>query len=306
MEAAMRTFLRRQLLVVGFLMLVIAAAPVSAHSARAAASTNWFGWGIKLRFVNSQPSVTYVAYIGTDSPAPQVLKSRGLDISSSCTTVGAVSYPSSTTARFDGPSYIACALPSARDELAQLGYTPPSGDNPFAACTIGGGPYWVDANIKSLPAAAGTYPLYDLSDLGLRTTVQTTGSQVRMALQAATSLQTPAMFSTYNSPYWAAGASTNHVVMGWYGKGIVAVANRFNWLDYLANPGWQTFYNNSVTGAKLGYWYEAPVAQQPIPTTGSYELGMKQGTLYIGYSPASGAYFTGDLVGGGIEPGCKG
>lgn len=301
----MRVLPRRHAILLAIALFALAAAAIPSTRVQAATTTNWFGWGVKIRFANSMPQVSYVTYIGTNTPTPAVQQIGLRDISASCTTVGTVGYPNAATARFNGSSYIRCALPSGRDELLKLGYTPPSGDGSFIACPIGGGPFWADASVSGMQVITGTYPLFDASDLGVRMNVQINGGSARTQIQAATRLQAPATFASYNSPYWPINGTSNHAVMGWYGKGIVAVADSFAWFDYLSSPSWRTFYNG-VGGTNLGYWYEAPVTQQQLPTSGKYEVGLSRGTLYIGYSPSSGTYYTGNLSAGGLEPGCKG
>jgi hypothetical protein len=300
----MRVHVRRNAIVLAITLLALAAAAIPSGRAQAVATTNWFGWGVKIRITNGAPKVTYATYIGTNTPFPTVQQTGSRDISASCTTVGAVTYPNATTVRFNGSSYITCALPAARDELLKLGYTPPSGDGAIATCPAGGGPFWIDANIKGLPAT-GTYPIYDMSDMGVRVNLQVSGSSARTTLMATSKLLSPQVYSSYSSQYWAINSTSNHVVMGWYGPALVAVANSFTWFDYLSSPTWQGYYNG-VTGTALGSWYESPVSTQKIATTGKYELSMLAGTLYIGYSPSSGTYYTGDYGGGGVEPGCKG
>jgi hypothetical protein len=301
----MRVLPRRHAIALAITLLALAVATIPSTRAQAAAATNWFGWGVKIRFANGMPKVSYATYIGTNTPSPTVQQAGLRDISASCTTVGTVTYPNTTTARFNGSSYVRCALPSGRDELLKLGYTPPSGDTSFISCPVGGGPFWADASINGMRVITGTYPLFDLSDLGVRMNLQISGGSARTQLQAASRLQAPGTFASYNSPYWAINSTSNHVVMGWYGSAIVPVADNFAWFDYMSSPNWRTFYNG-VGGTNLGSWYEAPVTTQQISTTGKYEVGLSRGTLYIGYSPATGTYYTGNISAGGVEPGCKG
>lgn len=279
------------------------------HSAYAAPTPDWFGWGVHVGFQNNTWRVLYVTYVGANSPTPQVLKSSVLDISSYCVQQGSgtLTYPTANSAYFDGSTYIQCELPSLITGLSNLGYTPPSGGSPICTCALSAGPFWVDAHVRQISPSAGNMPLFDASDRGVRMNLVTNNGKVRTQMMVAQNLSaTPHVFTTYTSPERTIDPTGNRDVMGWHGRALVRVADHFGWLNYLTDPAWRTFFKNSVTANTLGVWHESPSASGTTAITSGYELGMGGGDLYIGYSPSTGRYFRGELIEGGIEPGCKG
>lgn len=279
------------------------------RSAYATPTPDWFGWGVHVDFQNSTWRVRYVTYVGANNPTPQVLASSVQDISTNCVQqgTGTLTYPSANSAYFDGNTYIRCELPSLSAGLSALDYTPPSGGNPISSCALGAGPFWVDAHVRQIHPSVGNMPLFDASDRGIRMNLVTNSGMVRTQMMVAQNLSaTPRVFTTYTSPDRTIDPAGNRDVMGWHGRALVRVADHFGWLNYLTDPAWRTFFRNSVINNTLGVWHESPSVSGTTTLTGGYELGMGGGDLYIGYSPATGKYFQGELIVGGVEPGCKG
>ncbi|NTU81666.1 MAG: hypothetical protein HGA45_20185 [Chloroflexales bacterium] len=308
----MSTHLRhwRTLLLSALALLALLGTIVPATGARAVGNVDWFGWGVNVDFQHSTWKVRYVTYLGSNLPTPHVVAEDVEDISAQCTEEGSsnLSYPTADSAYFDGNVYIQCALPSVRGALANLGYTPPSGDQPFCPCTLGGGPFWVDGQVRQL-SGTGSMPFLDASDRGVRVNLLLDGTKVRTKLEV-TRTQPPGGFISYASPEWTIDSAGNRTLMGWDGDGIVAVADHFGWLNYLTDtdPGWRSFFKADVSGNTIGYWNESPTMTMSGTSNinGDYRIGMNGGTLYIGYSPSTGRYLTGEIKNGGADPGCSG
>ena len=113
-------------------------------------------------------------------------------------------------------------------------------------------------------------------------------------------------YLSYIRPRWIIDAAGDRTLAGWDGDGIVAVADHFGWLKYLLDPGWRTFFRTQVSGNEIGYWNEPITESGTSPLSGAYEIGMGSGTLYIGYSPSTMTYFTGEIDDVDMDPGCSG
>src|SRR3954454_12809307 len=57
------------------------------QAAAQATGPAWQAWAISVDFPNQKPHVLYTVYVGTNTPAPQVLTSSTVDISTKCTIV---------------------------------------------------------------------------------------------------------------------------------------------------------------------------------------------------------------------------
>lgn len=81
----------------------------------------------------------------------------------------------------------------------------------------------------------------------------------------------------------------NRVLMGVNGPVIVAIDHEFGWLKFLKAPDWQNYFNESQE-RRFGYRAEGPITSQGVQTASApYTLKTTAGTVYIGYSPSSGA-----------------
>jgi hypothetical protein len=296
---------RRRAAAVTIAVLAAVLALVPAASAEQKPTPGWYGWGVKFKVENGAPKVTFTVYVAQDGATPQVIASDTDDITSSCVArgSGSITY-SANSATFDGASYLRCALPSWADASYQLGYPLPSGE---MSCPAGGAPTWGDFEARPRASVTGTMPLLDASSVGLRLSLVSNGTQAQARLDIARVLG--GAFSSYDSPRWTVSSNANaRAVVGLHGRGIVAVADNFGWLNYLTSPAWRTFYRANVTGTRVGSWVESPGAASSNQAGRDYELGTTGGPLYIGYSPASGRYFDGTIGPGGTteDPGCQG
>jgi UDP-2,3-diacylglucosamine pyrophosphatase LpxH len=150
-------------------------------------------------------------------------------------------------------------------------------------------------------------PLLDASDRGVRVNLLVNGTKARTKLDV-TRAQPQGGVVTYTSPEWTVDAAGNRTMMGWHGKKIVAVADHYHWLDYLADTRWRPFFQTQVSGSTIGSWNESSTTtiRDKQTRAGNYQMGMNAGTLYIGYSPSTNQYFTGDIERVGGDPGCDG
>jgi hypothetical protein len=265
----------------------------------------WYGWGTKFVVENGAPKVTFVAYVAQDGTPPKVIASQETDITDTCDELGngTIDYETAA-ANFDGDSYLACELPSWEEATSELGFDlPDTGE--CMICATGGAPIWGDFEVT--PAGPGDMPIVNASSVGISINVESTGVTARARLDVDRVLGGPV--TSYRSPSWTIASAPNaHAVVGIEGDGIVAVADYFNWLDYL-DLNWRPWFKSAVEGATAGSWVEktatAP-ADRSTQTARQYEMGVDGGPLYIGYDPDTGNIFNGKLGPGGIEPGCKG
>lgn len=263
---------------------------------------DWYGWGAKIEITNAKPVVTFVVYVGKDGAPPAIIASETRDISKDCVErgAGAITYRQSS-AVFDGASYLRCRLPSWAVATADLGFTLPGGGESLV-CQAGGAPTWGDHDLTLNANVTGTFPLMHAPSVGIATSIVSNGTTARTRLALARVLGVSV--TTYRSPVWTIGGRDRGVI-GLDGDGLVAVADHFQWLDYLVDQSWRGFFDGSVAGATVGSWLETPV-QDATGGARRYELGVNGGTLFIGFNPATGAHLRGTLREGGFDPGCKG
>ncbi|GAB4130393.1 MAG: hypothetical protein Fur005_48550 [Roseiflexaceae bacterium] len=283
--------------IIGLILLVLGSMliPVAAQ-AQSSPNPTWYGWGVHIDFANNKPVIHYIAYSGRGGTNPQIIDMNQWDISSHCMIrsrfggAGILTYPTTDSAFFDGNTYIRCELPTT--------------NAPVRSGTVGMGPFWVDANIKGMPTTLGTYPLFDISERGVRMNLERlAGNTARTQIQVASNLAAQT-YTTLNSPGWSLNSAGNRTVLGWNGRLIEMVASSTGWLGYLQDPAWQSYFQGSGPG--LISWNESPTTSSVSAVVASnYELGNTGGILYIGYSPSTGTYFVGEIDEAGIEPGSK-
>jgi len=276
-------------------------------TAAAAPGDAWYGWGTKFAVVNGAPKVTFVAYVAQDGAPPKVIASQETDITGTCVERGTSTIDYDTdAANFDGNVYLACELPSWEEATSDLGFNlPDTGE--CMVCATGGAPIWGDFEVTPAAGVSGTMPIVNASSVGISINVETTGVTARARLDVDRVLGGPT--TSYRSPSWTiASAPQAHALVGIEGDGIVAVADYFNWLDYL-DLNWRPWFQANVEGPTAGAWVEKTVTAPAARSTQNarqYEMGVDGGPLYIGYDPDTGDIFNGKLGPGGIEPGCKG
>jgi len=273
-----------------------------AAQAAGAPGPSWQAWAISVDFPSQKPHVVYTAYVGTNTPTPQVLTSSTVDISKKCTIVsptGNLNFDG-TSAIFDGQSYIQCQVPSWRTKLAALAPTLPGANNNTLMCDAGGGPLFSAASVK-LDAVSATNPVIDARDLGSVFSLPSDG--IRAQTQLALSSR------TYLSPRWNLDLTAgNRMVMGMNGPAIVAASNYFGWLTFLTpglTPAWDAYFTGTVVGTQMGHYVESPAATWT--TTGSsYRLRTTGSTVYIGHDSMTGANLHGKVSIIRHDPGCFG
>lgn len=216
-------------------------------AAKEAPEGAWFGWGTKFAVVNGDPTVTFIAYVAVDGTPVQFLAEQRTEIA--CSETGDIDVVNGK-AVFDGSSYLTCQLPSWEEATSAIGYDlPDTGE--CMVCATGGAPIWGDMEVTPAAGVSGVMPIVDASDAGIRLSVETTGATARARLDVDRVLGTTNI-NTYRSTSWnIATAPLAHAVVGMNGRGIVAVANHFQWLDYLTGD-WEDFFRNSVTGTRVG------------------------------------------------------
>jgi hypothetical protein len=292
---------RLLILLVAIVALLAVASP--APTARATSSPTWAAWGITVDFPGKQLQVIYTAYVGTNDTPPVVTAWSEEDITASCTIQGPPFAFDGDYAIFNGQTYIECTLPAWRDKIKALAPGLPAAHKNVVTGDPGFGPLWAAADVK-LDAVTSANPVLDAQELGMVFSLPSTWQPNNSTL-ARTRLTLSS--GAYLSPSWLADMNAgNRMLIGEDGPAIVAVDGEFGWLNFLTIPAWKSYFTNQVTGMTLGSWVEAPGSswkQTPVP---SYQLKTTSGTVYIGYSPSSGAHFFGKIRSIRFDPGAKG
>ena len=291
------------------LLLVLAAllaAGLPPRAAGAAGSPTWAAWAITVDFPGQQLRVKYIAYTGTNGPPAAVISSSELDITTSCTVQGPPLTFDGDYALFDGQTYIGCAVPSWRDQIAALAPASTVARSNQVTGDPGYGPIWAAADVRLTSATPTTSanPVLDAQDLGMVFSLPSI-RQPNNSIVAQTKLSLSS--GAFASPGWTADTTAgNRTLIGEDGPAIVAADAQFGWLSFLSNPAWRTFFTNQVTGMTLGSWAEAPSASWKRTSVPAYQLKTGSGTVYIGYSPSTGARFVGEIRSIRFDPGAKG
>lgn len=288
---------RRRVLAIVFMILAFVAATLPATTQAQATAPRWQNWGLRVTFEDDALQVIYTVYVGSNEPEPHVISSTEEDITGDCTVQGTLDFSTpGDSAGFNGSTYIECSLPSWRDALHTLDPTLPGANRNIIKCDCGAGPLWADANLI-LDPVSGTNPLFYGDDIGFSFSVPTNGIQARSRLDLSS--------GSYPSQNWMINPQGNRVVSGMHGEAIVAVANHFQWLDYLIDARWQDFFKNYVTGMQIGHWRESPTGTT-LTSAADYRLKTTASTVYIGHNPSTGAHFRGVLTVLNVDPGCQG
>jgi hypothetical protein len=276
---------RYQLLVA--LAALIAVALCAAPAARAQTKPDWYAWNLKVDFPGSAPRVLLTNYQGVGgftSPAAVTSQST-IDISSDCRTFGGLTVGGGK-ATFAANGYIRCKLPPAFL----------TGDR----CTPKMGPFYWFATRALIDPTSISNPIFELVDGASATTARF--SLPISGGRGQTQLVLPG--ATYLSAAWDRGTADNRVLMGPNGPSVISISDTFavsNWLGFLTKPGWKNFMN-TVASNKLGNWSEPQMAGWT--TNRALEQWPDARSIYIGYSPSNGTYFTGTMWDGEVDPGC--
>jgi hypothetical protein len=198
---------------------------------------------------------------------------------------------------FNGSSsQIECALPSFADKLAELFPSLPALEAELT-CTCGGAPLWASAH-GALNPVSGEQPVASIfhgSRQGMLFRLPSNGARARTTIELPNG-------AALTSPQWIPAPGGNRVLMGVNGPSIIALDNEFGWLSYL-NPQWKAAFE-PVVGQTARHWFEAPSRTNWVSAPAAYKLYTTEGTLTIGYNPATGAHFDGKLRFVRIDPGC--
>jgi hypothetical protein len=285
---------RLPILLLAIIALMMAALPASA--ARASVAADWAAWAITADFSGGTLHVVYTAYTGTQAPNAQVLASSSQDITASCSVSGLTF--SGDYGVFNGSTMIACPVPSWHDAIRALDPALAQANNNKVTEFPGGGPLWAAADIILDPVTSEN-PVLDAKDLGMTFSLPRTGATAKTKITVSS--------GAYVSPSWNVdNAAGNRTLMGEDGPVIVAIDDALGWLDFLRSPDWENHFN-SVAGAHIGYRTEGASTWQGVqPATAPYTLKTTAGTVYIGYSPSTGAHFYGKIRSIRFDPGSKG
>jgi hypothetical protein len=294
----MSTFLQhsRRLPILLLAIIALMTAVLPAPAAGQSVAADWAAWAITADFKGGALQVVYTAYTGTQPPNAQVLAWSSQDITASCSVTGLTF--SGDYGVFNGSTMISCPVPSWRDSIGALDPSLSQANSNKVTELLGEGPLWAAADVI-LDPVAGENPVLDARDLGMIFSMPRNGATARTRI----SLNSGA----YVSPNWNVdNAAGNRTLMGADGPVIVAIDDTFGWLDFLKAPEWENFFNG-VTGPEIGHRTEGMGAWQGVQSaTTPYTLKTTAGTVYIGYSPTTGAHFHGRIRALRFDPGSKG
>jgi hypothetical protein len=193
---------------------------------------------------------------------------------------------------------ISCPVPSWRDAIRALDPSLAQANGNKVVQIPGGGPLWAAADVV-LDAVTSDNPVLDAKELGMVFSLPRTGATARTKIALNS--------GAYVSPRWNVdNTAGNRALMGADGPAIVAVDDEFGWMSFLKAPDWQNYFSG-VAGTQIGYRTEGTVASQGVQSgSAPYMLKTTAGTMYIGYSPSSGAHFRGKIRAIRFDPGSKG
>jgi hypothetical protein len=286
---------RLPILLLAIIALMMAALPASA--ARATAASDWAAWAITADFTGGALHVVYTAYTGTQAPNAQVLASSSQDITASCSVSGLTF--SGDYGVFNGSTIISCPVPSWRDAIRALDPSLAQANSNKVMEVPGGGPLWAAADVILNPVTSEN-PVLDAKELGMTFSLPRTGATAKTKITVSS--------GAYISPSWNVdNAAGNRTLIGEDGPVIVAIDDAFGWMDFLTNPSWSGYFDGNVVGARIGYWTEGTGLSHGVqPANAPYTLKTTAGTVYIGYSPSTGAHFYGKIRSIRFDPGSKG
>lgn len=281
----MRTLASRSGLLLSLLLLlaIVGAAPTARPvQAEEIALPTFAAWDLQADFSGVTPEVIVTAYQGLYDP-PEVTQWTQFDISANCVQQG----PGSITyqngyAQFDGNAYLACQLPP----MLMGGFD----------CEVNASKYFFFGADTTLRPVTRGNPIVAASDGSFFFGLPSNGVQAR----------TRGMLSgtVYQTTPWQRDNAGNEVLLGQDGPLMIAAADTIGLLDFL-DPSWQTTFEN-VNHTKVAHWMDSAgggstwgtnAALLPYRTPPPY--------VYIGYNPATGAIFDGQLTAVDVDPpGC--
>lgn len=284
--------LSRRLLIPLMAVIALLAATAPAPAARAVQTPDWYAWHLKVDFPEPlpgqqrRPHIIYTRYGATDDPVT-VTSWQQIDISSYCFWRD-LSYDQDGYALFNGStSYIRCPIPP----------------KPAGVQDCDKGAFWfaADVRLSSQPLENPIFEGVEASNREFTFSLPRSGSMARTRLRVNGQI--------YTSDPWSVGSSTdgNRMMLGANGPAIVAVAKHFNalgfgWLSFMDT--WEGYFGTDVSGPNIKHLAQSPDAASTNTRTG--RLWTHPDYVYIGYSPTAGAYFSGALLNGEIDPpGCR-
>jgi hypothetical protein len=285
---------RLPILLLALIALVTAGSP--APTARATPASDWAAWAITADFSGGALKVVYTVYVGTQAPNAQVNGWTSQDITASCSVAGLTF--SGDYGIFNGSTMIACPVPSWRDAVGLLDPALAQANGNKVVQVPGGGPLWAAADVV-LDQVTGENPVVDAKDLGVVFSLPRSGATARAKIALNS--------GAYVSPSWYVdNTAGNRVLLGADGPAIVAIDDQFGWLSFLKAPDWQNYFNG-LAGAQIGHRVEGLTTSQGTQTASApYTLKTTAGTVYIGYSPSTGAHLRGKVRAIRFDPGSKG
>jgi hypothetical protein len=285
---------RLPVLLLAIITLMVIALP--AHAARATPAADWAAWAITADFKGGALQVVYTAYTGTQAPNAQVNAWFSDDITASCSVSGLTF--SGDYGIFDSSTMISCPVPSWRDTIRALDPSLAQANGNKVVEFPGGGPLWAAADVVLDPGTADN-PVLDAKDLGMVFSLPRAGATARTKIALSS--------GAYVSPSWNVdGMAGNRTLMGEDGPVIIAIDDEFGWMDFLTAPNWQNHFNG-VAGLEIGHWTQWTSTSRGVqPASAPYTLKTTAGTIYIGYSPSTGAHFRGKIRAIRFDPGSKG
>lgn len=286
----------RRLMLLFLMLIALITATLPAPPVRASTASDWAAWAITADFRGGALRVVYTAYIGTQAPNAQVNAWFSQDLTASCSVSGLTF--SGDYGVFSSSTMISCPVPSWRDAIHALDPALAQANGDKVTQAPGGGPLWSSADVVLDPGSSEN-PVVDAKDLGMAFSLPRNGSTARTKIAVSS--------GAYVSPSWNVdNAAGNRVLMGEDGPVVVAIDDEFGWMNFLKAPDWQTYFDG-VAGSQIGYRAEGPITTQGVQTASApYTLKTTAGTVYIGYSPSSGAHFLGKIRALRFDPGSKG
>jgi len=239
-------------------------------------------WVLRADFTGAAPSVLVTEY-NLQGDSAIVAGSATRDISPNCVQVGPGTIRlQGGKAVFDGTTYLRCTMPP---NLLQ-----------GSDCQVGGAAFFFFSAEGVFDPAARENPLLVASNGSFAFSAPSSGAQLRTHVQL--------LAQGYETSPWHRDGSGNEVIIGQDGPTIITASTTLGLLGNL-DPSWQDLFklgdktkvNHQMYSAAGAQRWSANAAIVPFPAVPS--------EVFIGYNPASGAIFRGQLSHlEGDPPGC--
>lgn len=255
-------------------------------------------WHIIFEVVRTNPKVTWVGQVweyGYEDGSEVLRVERRLDITSDCQVFGTPTFFLSV-ATFDGAGdYVACTIPDFPTIFADM-------EPELAECRcFYTSPPWATANVR--PATVGGIrPIIHHPRLQLDVQVNDPIIDAVAYFMLKFFDGTTKTWETKAFPY-----PQDDGAQIWAGYNAQRFAENFEtvgWAKYLTDVA---FWDAAkVANADGFYLWESEVAgvSDPVAMPDSFGLGPGT-TLYFGYNPDDGSYYSGRLIKAIVNPGCR-